>query len=91
MPDEQPSVLPSPTSSVVSQTVPDEQTNAPSSAVVVPANETTALLAGNTATGEWLGIPYRQYFAPDGLTVFAQLEQLVTSMCCADPNRKLPL
>jgi hypothetical protein len=34
--------------------------------------EITILLSGNTAVGDWEGVPYRQYFDPDGTTIFAQ-------------------
>ena len=34
--------------------------------------EIDILLSGNTAVGIWDGISYRQYFAPDGSTIFAQ-------------------
>lgn len=30
------------------------------------------LLTGNTAVGKWQGAAYRQYFDPDGSTIFAQ-------------------
>lgn len=36
------------------------------------ASEIEILLSGNTAVGMWDGIAYRQYFAPDGSTIFAQ-------------------
>ena len=29
-------------------------------------------MSGNTAVGKWDGTAYRQYFAPDGSTIFAQ-------------------
>lgn len=35
--------------------------------------EIKALLTGNTAIGLWGGIVYRQYFAADGSTIFAQV------------------
>ena len=34
--------------------------------------EVTTLLSGNTAIGQWDGADYRQYFAQDGTTIFAQ-------------------
>jgi hypothetical protein len=34
--------------------------------------EIEALLSGNTAVGQWEGANYRQYFDPDGSTIFAQ-------------------
>jgi len=40
--------------------------------VKLKAHEIDALLSGNTAIGTWDGIAYRQYFAPDGTTIFAQ-------------------
>ena len=30
------------------------------------------LLTGNTAIGRWEGAKYRQYFGPDGITIYAQ-------------------
>ena len=47
---------------------------APASAqsVKLQAHEIAALLTGNTAVGKWQGAKYRQYFAPDGTTIFAQ-------------------
>ena len=35
-------------------------------------HEIEALLSGNTAIGQWEGASYRQYFDPDGSTIFAQ-------------------
>ena len=32
----------------------------------------TALLSGNTAVGVWQGASYRQFFDPDGRTIYAQ-------------------
>lgn len=40
--------------------------------VKLRAHEIDALLSGNTAVGRWEGTPYRQYFAPDGVTTFEQ-------------------
>lgn len=40
--------------------------------VKLKANEIAALLTGNTAIGVWDGTPYRQFFAPDGSTIYAQ-------------------
>lgn len=40
--------------------------------VKLSANEIEILLSGNTAVGLWDGISYRQYFDPDGSTIFAQ-------------------
>ena len=35
--------------------------------------EIEALLSGNTAVGQWEGADYRQYFDPDGSTIYAQV------------------
>ena len=40
--------------------------------VKLKAHEIDALLSGNTAVGKWEGAPYRQYFDPDGTTIYAQ-------------------
>lgn len=40
--------------------------------VKLTANEIEILLSGNTAVGLWNGVPYRQYFGVDGVTIFAQ-------------------
>ncbi|WP_299702372.1 hypothetical protein [uncultured Tateyamaria sp.] len=40
--------------------------------VKLKAHEIDALLSGNTAIGKWEGTPYRQYFDPDGSTIYAQ-------------------
>jgi hypothetical protein len=47
---------------------------APASAqsVKLKAHEIEALLSGNTAVGTWEGASYRQYFASDGSTIYAQ-------------------
>jgi len=34
--------------------------------------EILELLEGNTAVGDWMGTPYRQYFLDDGTTIYAQ-------------------
>lgn len=34
------------------------------------APEITALLTGNTITGDWSGARYKSYFAPDGVTIY---------------------
>ncbi len=34
--------------------------------------EIEALLSGNTAVGEWGGATYRQYFDPDGTTIYVE-------------------
>lgn len=41
-------------------------------AVKLKAHEIDALLSGNTAIGKWDGADYRQYFDPDGTTIYAQ-------------------
>ncbi len=40
--------------------------------VQLSASEIEILLTGNTAVGDWDGVPYRQYFDADGSTIFAQ-------------------
>lgn len=40
--------------------------------VKLQAHEIKALLTGNTAVGKWEGTTYRQYFASDGSTIYAQ-------------------
>ncbi|MEM9584649.1 MAG: hypothetical protein AAGA08_16180 [Pseudomonadota bacterium] len=40
--------------------------------VKLKAHEIEALLTGNTAVGKWEGQSYRQYFASDGSTIYAQ-------------------
>lgn len=40
--------------------------------VKLRGDEIGILLTGNTAVGVWEGAPYRQYFDPDGTTIFAQ-------------------
>ena len=40
--------------------------------VKLRGHEIAALLTGNTAEGRWDGIEYRQYFDPDGSTIFAR-------------------
>ena len=40
--------------------------------VKLTGKEISILLSGNTAVGDWEGTPYRQYFDPEGVTVFAQ-------------------
>lgn len=40
--------------------------------VKLAAHEITTLLSGNTAVGKWNGASYRQYFGPDGSTIYAQ-------------------
>lgn len=40
--------------------------------VKLQAHEIAALLTGNTAIGTWQGEKYRQYFDPDGTTIYAQ-------------------
>ncbi len=40
--------------------------------VKLKAHEIDALLSGNTAIGKWEGNAYRQFFGPDGVTIYAQ-------------------
>jgi len=40
--------------------------------VKLQAHEIDALLSGNTAVGKWEGERYRQFFASDGSTIYAQ-------------------
>ncbi|MEL6640588.1 MAG: hypothetical protein AAFP98_04625 [Pseudomonadota bacterium] len=40
--------------------------------VKLQGHEIRALLTGNTAVGRWEGQAYRQYFADDGTTIYAQ-------------------
>lgn len=40
--------------------------------VKLKGTEIGILLSGNTAVGIWEGTPYRQYFDPDGTTIYAQ-------------------
>ncbi|MGC1498310.1 MAG: hypothetical protein WA790_21065 [Sulfitobacter sp.] len=40
--------------------------------VKLKAHEIAALLSGNTAVGNWEGTAYRQFFNPDGSTIYAQ-------------------
>lgn len=42
--------------------------------VKLSGDEIDILLNGNTAVGVWDGISYRQYFATDGSTIFAQAD-----------------
>jgi hypothetical protein len=46
--------------------------------VKLSGTEIDILLSGNTAVGIWEGAPYRQYFAPDGVTIFSKPEALST-------------
>ena len=41
-------------------------------AVKLSGDDIRALLTDNTAIGRWDGAAYRQYFGPDGVTIFAQ-------------------
>ncbi|MCY4179739.1 MAG: hypothetical protein OXC60_16380 [Litoreibacter sp.] len=41
-------------------------------AVKLQGHEIHALLDGNTAIGRWEGEAYRQFFGPDGVTIYAQ-------------------
>ena len=47
-------------------------TSVSAQSVKLADHEITALLSGNTAVGEWEGAKYRQYFDPDGTTIYAQ-------------------
>ncbi len=47
-------------------------TAASAQSVKLKTHEIEALLSGNTAIGDWEGVSYRQYFAPDGTTIYAQ-------------------
>jgi hypothetical protein len=38
--------------------------------VTMTQEEFTTLLIGNTVVGEWAGVPYRQFFAEDGSTIY---------------------
>ena len=40
--------------------------------VKLSGDDIRALLAGNTAIGRWNGERYRQFFGPDGITIYAQ-------------------
>ncbi|WP_390910831.1 hypothetical protein [Pseudosulfitobacter sp. SM2401] len=40
--------------------------------VKLNADQITTLLSGNTAVGTWAGAKYRQFFGPDGVTIYAQ-------------------
>lgn len=40
--------------------------------VKLTSEQITNLFTGNTAVGKWNGIPYRQYFGADGMTIYAQ-------------------
>lgn len=40
--------------------------------VKLRGDEIGILLSGNTAVGEWEGAAYRQFFDPDGTTLYAQ-------------------
>ncbi|MEO0357606.1 MAG: hypothetical protein AAF386_04795 [Pseudomonadota bacterium] len=45
---------------------------AAANAVKLTGDEIRSLLTGNTAIGRWDGANYRQWFGPDGVTLFAQ-------------------
>ncbi|MFK7838360.1 MAG: hypothetical protein AB8B60_19295 [Sulfitobacter sp.] len=49
-------------------------TVAAAQSVKLKSHEIKALLTGNTIVGKWEGQPYRQYFATDGSTIYAQKE-----------------
>jgi hypothetical protein len=40
------------------------------SEVTMTQEEFTTLLTGNTVIGEWAGVPFRQFFADDGSTIY---------------------
>lgn len=42
--------------------------------VKLAGHEINVLLSGNTVVGKWDGASYRQYFDPDGSTIYAQEE-----------------
>ena len=46
--------------------------------VKLQEHEIRALLTGNTAVGVWAGAPYRQYFSPDGATIYASENAMST-------------
>lgn len=46
--------------------------SASAQSVKLQGYEIAALLTGNTAVGKWDGASYRQYFGPDGVTIYAQ-------------------
>lgn len=46
--------------------------SAQAQSVKLRAAEIEILLSGNTAVGLWDGVPCRQFFDPDGSTIFAQ-------------------
>ncbi len=46
--------------------------SAQAQSVKLTAAEIEILLSGNTAVGIWEGAKYRQYFDPDGTTIYAQ-------------------
>lgn len=47
-------------------------TPASAQSVKLKSHEIAALLTGNTAVGKWDGAQYRQFFGPDGVTIYAQ-------------------
>ncbi|MEP5154553.1 hypothetical protein [Planktotalea sp.] len=40
--------------------------------VKLTAEQIRDVLTGNTAIGKWEGVKYRQFFGPDGITLYAQ-------------------
>lgn len=46
--------------------------SAQAQSIKLSASEIEILLTGNTAVGVWEGVPYRQYFGDDGVTIYAQ-------------------
>ncbi|MDA8746881.1 hypothetical protein N9M66_01575 [Litoreibacter sp.] len=47
-------------------------TPAVAQSVKLQADEINELLSGNTAVGKWQGTSYRQHFAQDGTTIYAE-------------------
>ena len=47
-------------------------TSASAQSVKLTAEQIVDLLTGNTAIGKWEGVRYRQFFGPDGTTIYAQ-------------------
>lgn len=47
-------------------------TTSAAQSVKLGAEQITELLSGNTAVGAWEGVKYRQFFASDGSTIYAQ-------------------
>lgn len=47
-------------------------TSASAQSVKLTAEQIVDLLTGNTAIGKWEGVRYRQFFGPDGTTIYVQ-------------------